>query len=230
MIRVLVADDQALIRSAVRELVGRAPDMEVVGEAVDGVDAVAMTRQLLPDVVLMDVRMPQLDGIAATARICDEPALASVRVLVLTTFEEDAYVLQALRAGASGFIGKGAEHAEILAAVRTIHAGEALLSPRATRGLIDRYLADVPESQGGAHRTAPGVAGIADLAELTPREVEVLTLVGRGLSNTEIADELAISPHTAKTHVSRVMTKQWARDRAQLVIAAYEHGLVVPGV
>lgn len=228
MIRVLVADDQALIRSAVRELVGRAPDMEVVGEAADGVDAVAKARVLLPDVVLMDLRMPELDGIAATARLCGEPALAKVRVLVLTTFEEDEYVLAALRAGASGFIGKGAEHQEILAAVRMVHAGDSLLSPRATRVLIDRYLrGPEPVRSGLVHGSAP--RGAPSLSGLTAREVEVLTLVGYGLSNIELADRLSISPHTAKTHVSRVITKLAARDRAQLVIAAYEHGLVRAG-
>ena len=219
MISVLVADDQALVRSAVVDLVGHADGLEVVGEAGDGRRAVELARRLRPDVVLMDVRMPGTDGIAATREICDDPALAGVRVLVLTTFEDDAYIVGALRAGASGFLGKGSDPDEIVAAVRAVHAGDALLSPTATRTLIDRYVRPAD--------AAPGEVPEA-LADLTDREVEVLTLVGRGLSNSQIARDLVISPHTAKTHVNRVMTKLHAHDRAQLVIAAYENGLVRP--
>ncbi|MFC8734461.1 response regulator [Luteimicrobium sp. NPDC057192] len=220
MISVLVVDDQSLVRQAVADLVAHADGLALAGEAADGRRAVELTRALRPDVVLMDIRMPGTDGIAATAAICADAALAAVRVLVLTTFEEDHYVVGALRAGASGFIGKGAEPDDILAAIRAVHAGDALLSPTATRGLIDRYV-----------RTgAPGTAAPPpDLGDLTEREVEVLTLVGSGRSNGEIADALVISPHTAKTHVGRIMTKLGAHDRAQLVIAAYENGLVTPG-
>jgi DNA-binding NarL/FixJ family response regulator len=215
-----VVDDQSLVRQAVADLVTHADGLVLAGEAADGRRAVELARALHPDVVLMDIRMPGTDGIAATTAICADPALAAVRVLVLTTFEEDHYVVGALRAGASGFIGKGAEPDQILAAIRAVHAGDALLSPTATRSLIDRYV-----------RTgAPGTAVASpDLGELTEREVEVLTLVGSGRSNAEIADALVISPHTAKTHVGRIMTKLGAHDRAQLVIAAYENGLVTPG-
>jgi DNA-binding NarL/FixJ family response regulator len=216
MIRVLVVDDQTLIRAAIGDLVRHTEGMEVVGEAGDGARAVELARALRPDVVLMDIRMPGTDGIAATRTICEDPALAEVRVLVLTTFEEDAYIVGALRAGASGFLGKGAEPAEIAAAVRAVHHGDALLSPAATRSLIDRYVRPVT----GHDRTPPA------LAELTEREVEVLTLVGAGRSNDEIAADLVISPHTSKTHVNRIMTKLHAHDRAQLVIAAYENGRV----
>lgn len=221
MISVLVVDDQALIRSAVADLVGRAEDVTVVGEAADGRAGVDAARRLRPDVVLMDIRMPVLDGVAATREICGDPDLADVRVLVLTTFEEDAYIVGALRAGASGFLGKGSTPDEIVAAVRAVHRGDALLSATATRRLIDRYVAPVAS-------TVPGTVP-AELSQLTEREVEVLLLVGKGLSNDEIAEALVISPHTAKTHVNRVMTKLDAHDRAQLVIAAYENGLVRPG-
>lgn len=221
MISVLVVDDQALIRSAVADLVGRAEDVTVVGEAADGRAGVDAARRLHPDVVLMDIRMPVLDGVAATREICEDPELVGVRVLVLTTFEEDAYIVGALRAGASGFLGKGSTPDEIVAAVRAVHRGDALLSATATRRLIDRYVAPVASA-------APGALP-AELSQLTEREVEVLVLVGRGLSNDEIAETLVISPHTAKTHVNRVMTKLDAHDRAQLVIAAYENGLVRPG-
>ncbi|GAA2011066.1 response regulator transcription factor [Microbacterium ulmi] len=221
MTRVLIADDQALIRSAVRDLLEGAGTATVVGEAVDGLEAVARAQELHPDVVLMDIRMPRLDGIEATARICDDPALAETRVLILTTFEEDEYLVAALRAGASGFIGKGAEPDEIVRAVAAIHAGDALLSPAATRSLITRYVLPHSATAGGA---VP-----ARLAHLTDREREVLLLVARGSSNDEIASELFISPHTAKTHVKRIMMKLHAHDRAQLVIAAYESGLLIPG-
>lgn len=218
MIRVLVVDDQALIRSAIVDLVAHGGGLEVVGQATDGREAVALARTHHPDVVLMDIRMPHTDGIEAARTICADPDLAHVRVLVLTTFEEDAYIVGALRAGASGFIGKGAEPDQILAAVRAVHDGDALLSPAATRSLIDRYV----------NLAAPPGRTVPELEHLTEREVEVLTLVGNGLSNHEIAGRLVISPHTAKTHVNRVMTKLHAHDRAQLVIAAYENGLVHP--
>jgi DNA-binding NarL/FixJ family response regulator len=215
---VLVVDDQTLIRSAITDLLGHAEGIRVVGEAADGARAVALAAELRPDVVLMDIRMPGTDGIAATRAICADPALAEVRVLVLTTFEEDRYVLGALRAGASGFLGKGSEPEQIVAAVRAVHRGDALLSPAATRALIDRYVQPAPPPEHAA----------AALAHLTEREIEVLTLVGRGRSNDEIAADLVISVHTAKTHVGRIMTKLHAHDRAQLVIAAYENALVQP--
>ncbi|MFE6968886.1 response regulator [Isoptericola sp. NPDC057653] len=218
MIRVLVVDDQTLIRSAIADLVGHGDGLEVVGEAADGARAVELARRLRPDVVLMDIRMPGTDGIAATRTICSDPALPDVRVLILTTFEEDQYIVGALRAGASGFIGKGSEPEQIVGAVRAVHRGDALLSPTATRSLIDRYV----NPAVGTDRLPPA------LEHLTEREVEVLTRVGAGLSNDEIAEALVISPHTAKTHVNRVMTKLHAHDRAQLVIAAYENGLVRP--
>ncbi|MGC7094152.1 response regulator [Amycolatopsis lurida] len=215
MIRVLLADDQALVRSAFALLISSAGDMDVVGEAADGAQAVAMARSERADVVVMDIRMPGTDGIAATARIAEDPDLAGVRVLILTTFESDDNVLGALRAGASGFLVKDAKPAALLDAIRTVADGDALLSPGATRALITRVL---------AHPDPPADA----LEVLTARERQVLTLIGRGLSNAELAEELVISPLTAKTYVSRLLTKLDARDRAQLVIAAYESGLVQP--
>lgn len=220
MIHVLIADDQALIRQAVTDILSGHDDITVDGQAVDGADAISQAVALRPDVIVMDIRMPTLDGIAATARICADPDLAGTRVLILTTFEEDEYLVAALRAGASGFIGKGAEPDEIVRAVHAVHAGDALLSPNATRSLITRYVT-VPKQ--------PTSDTIPELAELTDREREVLLLVARGRSNQEIADDLVISPHTAKTHVNRVMTKLHAHDRAQLVIIAYETGLLTPG-
>lgn len=222
MTSVLIVDDQALIRTALRELLGHEPGITVAGEAVHGREAVALASSLRPDVVLMDIRMPEMDGIAATAAICADPALAEVRVLILTTFEEDEHLVAALRAGASGFIGKGAEPEEIVRAVRAVHAGEALLSPAATRSLITRY---VLPGTDAAHATSPPT----ELEQLTEREREVFLLVARGRSNQEIATELFISPATAKTHVNRVMSKLHAHDRAQLVIIAYESGLQQPG-
>ncbi len=221
MTSVLVVDDQALIRQAVSDILGGEDDLVVVGHAVDGLQAVEQARALRPDVVVMDIRMPHLDGIGATARILAEPALAATRVLILTTFEEDEYLVAALRAGASGFVGKGAEPDEIARAVRAVHQGDALLSPVATRALIDRFI---------AVDTAPTGAGMrAQLEGLTEREREVMLLVASGRSNQDIAAELVISPHTAKTHVNRIMTKVGAHDRAQLVILAYESGLLSPG-
>jgi DNA-binding NarL/FixJ family response regulator len=222
MTSVLVADDQALIRQAVSDILSHANGITVVGEAVDGHEAVAAARRLHPDVIVMDIRMPGLDGIAATAAICADPELASTRVLILTTFEEDEYIIAALRAGASGFLGKGSEPDEIVHAVRAVHAGDALLSPAATRSLITKYV--TPADLSAASRSVP-----PELEGLTDREREVLLLVARGRSNQEIADDLHISPHTAKTHVNRVMTKVYAHDRAQLVILAYESGLLAPG-
>lgn len=226
MISVLVADDQALIRQAVTAILEAAEDLTVVGEAMDGTEAVALTAAHRPDVVLMDVRMPRLDGIEATAAICAEEANADTRVLILTTFEEDEYVVAALRAGASGFLGKGADPDDIVRAVRAVHAGDALLSPAATRGLITRYVVG-PGSGSATHIGTQSPP--AELAQLTEREREVLLLVARGRSNQEIAAELSISPHTAKTHVNRIMSKVYAHDRAQLVILAYESGLLRPG-
>lgn len=218
MTTVLVVDDQVLIRQAVTDILVAADDIEVVGQAADGREAVAEARARHPDIVLMDIRMPVLDGIAATAEICGDPSLAQTRVLILTTFEEDEYVVSALRAGASGFIGKGSEPVDIVRAVRAVHAGDALLSATATRALITRYLAPEPVD---VDRSV--------LQHLTERELEVLVLVARGRSNQEIASDLFISPHTAKTHVNRTMTKLGAHDRAQLVIVAYETGLLTPG-
>lgn len=217
---VVVVDDQTLVRQAVVDILSAEPSISVVGAASNGHEAVAIARALEPDVVVMDIRMPEMDGITATAIICGEAerTTPTPRVLVLTTFEEDEYLLAALKAGASGFIGKGAEPEEIVRAVRAVAAGDSLLSPAATRALILRYL-ESPVRQ----------VNEAALADLTGREREVFLLVARGLSNQHIADALVISPHTAKTHVNRIMVKLRAHDRAQLVIAAYENGLVGPG-
>ncbi|MFJ4712187.1 response regulator [Streptomyces sp. NPDC088785] len=226
-IRVLLADDQALLRSAFRVLVDSEPDMEVVGEASDGAEAVRLARSERPDVVLMDIRMPGTDGLAATREISADPELAAVRVVMLTTFEVDEYVVQSLRAGASGFLGKGAEPEELLGAVRIAAAGDALLSPAATKGLIAKFLA-----QGEGYDDdgrSPG-AHAERLAALTVREREVLGQVAGGHSNDEIAERLEVSPLTVKTHVNRAMAKLGARDRAQLVVIAYESGLVRPRV
>ncbi|MFH8343421.1 response regulator [Streptomyces sp. NPDC018045] len=225
-IRVLLADDQALLRSAFRILVDSEPDMEVVGEASDGAEAYELTRATGADVVLMDIRMPGVDGLAATRMITADPGLTAVRVVILTTFEVDDYVVQALRGGASGFLGKGAEPDELLSAIRIAAAGEALLSPAATKGLIAKFLA---QGEGPAEG-GPGRPGAAGLDALTGREREVLGLVAGGLSNDEIAEQLAVSPLTVKTHVNRAMAKLGARDRAQLVVIAYESGLVRPRV
>ena len=213
MIRVVLADDQELVRSAFAMLVRSAPDMEVVGEAADGASAVELARSTRADVVVMDIRMPGVDGIAATASLAAVEGLAGVRVLILTTFESDDNVVAALRAGASGFLVKDTKPATLLSAIRTVAAGEALLSPGATRSLIARVLRHPDPTPVG-------------LTQLTEREREVLTLIGRGLNNAELAERLVISPLTAKTYVSRLLTKLDVRDRAQLVIAAYESGLV----
>ena len=222
MIRVIVVDDQSLIRQAVVDILADERDIEVVSEATTGAEAVSLVSTLGPDVVLMDIRMPQLDGISATAEIVADSRNVDTRVLILTTFEEDENVVAALRAGASGFLGKGAEPEEIIRAVHAVHAGDALLSPSATRSLIARYVAAPLES-------AVSELSRPELRALTEREREVLLLVARGRSNQEIADELFISPHTAKTHVNRIMVKVQAHDRAQLVILAYESGMLVPG-
>ena len=219
MIRVVLADDQPLIRAGLRVLLDSEDDIEVVGEASDGAQALTVVRERRPDVVVMDVRMPDVDGIEATRRIAAAPDLEDVRVLVLTTFDVDEYVFEALRVGASGFILKDAEPVELLRAIRVIADGAALLSPGATRRLITEY----------ASRPANRSVDAGALALLTEREREVVALVAGGLSNEEIATELVISPATARTHVSRGMVKLHARDRAQLVVLAYESGLVQPG-
>jgi DNA-binding NarL/FixJ family response regulator len=219
VIRVLVADDQTLVRAGFRVLVDSAPDQEVVGEAGNGREAVELARSARPDVVLMDIRMPVLDGLEATRRIVADELLAGVRVLVLTTFDLDEYVYQALRAGASGFLLKDTPPADLLAAIRVVAAGDALLAPAVTRRLIAEF----------ARRPEPSPVTPAALAGLTDREREVLALVARGLTNAEIADRLVVSAATTKTHVSRILAKLQARDRAQLVMLAYETGLVTPG-
>lgn len=219
MIRVVLADDQALVRVGMRALIDAEPDIEVVGEAADGQDALNVVASSRPDVVVMDVRMPVLDGLEATRRIASDAALAGVRVLVLTTFEIDEYVFEALRVGAGGFLLKDAEPSEILRAIRVVAAGDSLLSPSVTRRVVETF----------AHRPAPTAPRPSLLTELTEREREVVSLVGKGLSNDEIAERLFISPATARTHVSRAMLKIDARDRAQLVVFAYETGLTSPG-
>jgi DNA-binding NarL/FixJ family response regulator len=221
MISVVLADDQPLIRSALADLLRSEPDISIIGEAGDGAAAVHLTRTLRPDIVLMDIRMPKMDGIEATRAICEDHQLAATRVLVLTTFEQDDYIFAALRAGASGFLGKGLDPNSLADAVRTVHDGESLLSPAATRSVIDRVTA-APDPR----EVRPSHPGIATL---TSREREVLTLVAAGRSNDGIARELSISSSTAKTHVNRVMSKVWAHDRAQLVIIAYENGLITAG-
>ncbi|NUP73279.1 MAG: response regulator transcription factor [Sinomonas sp.] len=235
MIRILIADDQALIRAGFRALLDAEPDMEVVGEAGTGAEAVAATRRLAPDVVLMDIRMPGGDGLDATRTILAipsgvsqagpaprdaAPGAAGPRVVILTTFELDEYVTGAIRAGASGFLVKDTEPEDLVRAVRAVHEGDAMLSPSVTRRLLERIAAERP-----AARSAPPT----DIGLLTDREREVVALVGQGLNNAEIGDRLYITPLTAKTHVSRAMTKLGLRDRAQLVVLAYESGLVRPG-
>jgi DNA-binding NarL/FixJ family response regulator len=219
-IRVLLADDQVLLRAGLRVLIDSEPDLEVAGEASSGQEAVTLARETRADVVLMDIRMPGTDGLTATRLITGDDDLAGVRVLVLTTFEIDDYVFEALRAGASGFLGKGAEPDELLAAIRTVARGDSLLSAAATKSLIARFLAFGEDEE----RPPPEA-----LSALTEREREIVTLVAGGLSNDEIASHLVVSPATVKTHVNRAMAKLGAHDRAQLVIAAYQAGLVRAG-
>ncbi|WP_269856302.1 response regulator transcription factor [Streptomyces sp. RPT161] len=218
MTRVVLADDQVLVRAGFRALLDAQPDIEVVGEAADGQEALRQVARLKPDVVLMDIRMPVLDGLAATRRITGDPALTDVKVVILTTFELDEYVFEAIRSGATGFLVKDTEPDELLRAVQAAVAGDALLSPGVTRRLIAEFAARSKEP-----------AAAEGMEQLTEREREVMALVGIGLSNDEIARRLVVSPLTAKTHVSRAMVKLGARDRAQLVVLAYESGLVRPG-
>ena len=219
MIRVALADYQAMVRAGLRALLEAEEGVAVAGEAADGEEALALVRAERPDVVLMDVRMPGMDGLEATRRIAEDEDLRGVRVIVLTTFELDEYVFEALRAGAAGFLLKDDEPRELVRAVRIVAAGESLLSPAVTRRVVEAF-ADTPAA------SAPAASLVG---ELTEREAEIVALVGRGLSNQEIADRLVISPATARTHVSRAMLKLGARDRAQLVVFAYEAGLVAPG-
>jgi DNA-binding NarL/FixJ family response regulator len=218
VIRVLLADDQALVRAGFRALLDAEPDVEVVGEAANGAEAVRLAATLLPDVVLMDIRMPDVDGLEATRRIAADQRLNAIRVVILTTFDLDEYVFEALRYGASGFLVKDTEPADLVRGVRSVAAGDALLSPGVTRRLVAEFAARAKEP-----RPAPS------LSVLTEREREVVTLVATGLTNDEIADRLVVSPATAKTHVSRAMVKLGVRDRAQLVVIGYESGLVRPG-
>jgi DNA-binding NarL/FixJ family response regulator len=220
VIRVILADDQALVRAGFRVLVGSADDIEVVGEAADGQAAIDLAHGTAADVILMDIRMPGVDGLEATRRIARDPSLAKLRVLILTTFEDDAYVFEALRAGASGFLVKDTEPEDLVDAIRVVARGDALLSPSVTRRLIANI----------AGRGTSRPIDAATLSVLTEREREVLALVAAGRSNEEIAATLYMSPLTAKTHVNRSMTKLNARDRAQLVVIAYETGLVTPGL
>jgi DNA-binding NarL/FixJ family response regulator len=217
-IRVALADDQALVRAGFRALLNAQEDVEVVGEAADGDEAVRVAREHKPDVMLMDIRMPGTDGLAATRTISADPALAAVHILILTTFEEDEYVFEAIRVGASGFLVKDTEPAELVRAVRVVAGGEALLSPSVTKRLIGEFATKAKKVQ------RPKALNL-----LTEREREVVALVGEGLTNDEIAARLVVSPATAKTHVSRAMVKLSIRDRAQLVVLAYESGLVRPG-
>lgn len=217
-ISVVLVDDQALLRAGFRALLDAEPDIEVIGESGNGEEALALVRRLHPSVVLMDIRMPTMDGLEATRLITSDPALESTRVVILTTFELDEYVFEAVRLGASGFLVKDTEPVDLLAGIRAVAGGDALLSPSVTRRLIAEF----------ASRSRPAAASDA-LDPLTDREREVVALVGEGLSNDEIAERLVVSPATAKTHVSRAMVKVHARDRAQLVVLAYESGLVRPG-
>jgi DNA-binding NarL/FixJ family response regulator len=218
MIRVLIVDDQALVRGGFRSILDGQDDIEVVAEAADGAEAIDQAFTFLPDVVLMDIRMPRLDGIEATRRLLGD-GRCGARVLILTTFDEDEYVYQALRAGASGFLLKSAPPRELAGAVRTVAAGEALLAPEITRRMIEDYM----------RRPRAGTVLPAGLDTLTPRELEVLTLISRGLANAEIAGELFLSEPTVKTHVTRILAKLGLRDRVQAVVFAYESGLVQPG-
>jgi DNA-binding NarL/FixJ family response regulator len=218
MIRILLADDQALVRAGFRALLDAQDDMEVIGEAADGDEALKLVTRLIPDVVLMDIRMPRRDGLEATRRIAADERLARVKIIILTTFDLDEYIYEALRAGASGFLVKDTEPIDLIRGIQAVARGDALLSPSVTRRLLAEFATLTS-------KTAP----VPDLAALTEREREVMVLVAGGLSNEEIAERLVISPATAKTHVSRAMVKLGARDRAQLVVFAYESGLVRPG-
>ncbi|MGX1272899.1 response regulator [Streptomyces phaeoluteigriseus] len=218
-IRVLLADDQALLRATFHILIDAEPDLTVVAEAPDGQEAIALAVEHRPDVVLMDIRMPATDGLTATADICARPELSATRVLILTTFENDENVAKALRAGASGFLGKDVTPDVLLSGIRTVAAGDALLSPVATRSLIDRFLA-TPQDRP--------IAPAERLTTLTQRERQVMALAAHGLTNAEIADHLVVSPLTVRTHIQHAMTKLGARDRAQLVVVAYQNGLVGP--
>lgn len=218
MIRILLADDQTLIRAGFRALLDAEPDMEVVAEAGTGKEAVRLAARDKPDVILMDIRMPDDDGLTATRRILADPTLSGTRIIILTTFELDEYIAEAVRAGAAGFLVKDTEPAELIRAVRVVHDGDALLSPSVTR----RIMAQMASQSRAAGKVIP-------LEQVTEREREVLALVGEGLNNAEIAERLFITPLTAKTHVSRIMTKLMVRDRSQLVVLAYESGLVRPG-
>ena len=221
-IRVLLADDQALLRGTFRMLIDSCDDLEVVAEAADGAQAIDLARTHHPDVVVMDVRMPGTDGLTATETICADPDLAGTRVLILTTFENDEHVARALRAGASGFLGKYVTTDALLEAIRTVAAGESLLSPGATKALIAQFLATPPPAPAAPRPTTPGIR------DLTNREREAMKLAADGKSNDEIAGELHLSVLTVRTHIQRAMTKLGARDRAQLVVLAYKNGLVSP--
>jgi DNA-binding NarL/FixJ family response regulator len=218
VIRVLLADDQALVRGGFKALLDTRDDIEVVGEAVNGTEAVALTKTLRPDVVLMDIRMPDLDGLEATRQIAADPRLAAVRIVILTTFELDEYLFESLRNGASGFLVKDTEPADLVTAVRVVAGGDSLISPSMTRRLVAEFASRAKQPRPPR-----------ELDVLTEREREVMSLVAGGLTNDEIAERLYMSPATARTHVSRAMTKLGARDRTQLVVLAYETGLVRPG-
>ena len=219
-IRVAIADDQDLVRKGFRLILSSFPGIEVVGEAVDGADAVALARRMRPDVLLMDIRMPRKDGIEACRELAGDPDTAGVAVLILTTFDIDEYVYDALAAGASGFLLKDVDPDDLAQAIRVVHEGNALIQPSITRRLVETYAASCSKARFDGTR----------ISDLTDREREILTMVGKGMSNDEIAAELVISPATVRTHVGRIMVKLDAHDRAQLVVAAYESGLVKPGM